>query len=156
MVMRYIHNVKINVFLKPEEYVGNDEILGNIHKIFLKLAPLDLEKEKVHIGEESVESFENRKIKIFTLELHKEAHTNIFIKTLKTLLREEQCKTLLEQRWSRLDEELYFYIRLDKDAALKDVYELTDGGDCFHIRMHIAAFPKNRENALKIIEEMFE
>jgi RNA-binding protein len=75
---------------------------------------------------------------------------------LKELIKEDQCKTLREQRWSRLDEELFFYIRLNKEAALKDIFELTDSGDCVHIKMHIAAFPKNRDSALKVVEEMFE
>ncbi|MGV8141609.1 MAG: RNA-binding domain-containing protein [Candidatus Woesearchaeota archaeon] len=153
--MRYIHNVKLSVFLKPEEYSGNVEIFNRIRKVFLALVPLDMEKENIHIREETVESFENRKIRIITLEISKEAHTNIFLKALKEMLGEEQCRTLLEQRWSRLDEDLYFYIRLDKEAALKDVYELTDGGECIHIKMHIAAFPKNREKALKVVEEIF-
>ncbi len=104
--------------------------------------------------EESVESFENRQIKILTLDISKESHTKIFIKTLKERIGTEQCKKLLEQKWSRLDDELYFYIRLDKKLALNDKYILTDGGDCIHIKLHIAAFPKNREAALKVVEEM--
>jgi len=153
--MRYIHNAKITVFLKPEEYVGSNELVQKVKALFHKLLPIDFDKEKIAITEEQVESFENRKIKILKLEFTKEAHTNIFIKILKELLRAEQCKTLLEQKWSRLDEELFFYIRLDKEAAFKDVFELTDSGDCIHIKMHIAAFPKNRETALKVVTEIF-
>lgn len=154
--MRYIHNAKISIFLKPEEYLNDTEIIKNIKDRFHTFLPADFEKEKLSIKEENVESFENRQIKILTLEISKEAHTNIFIKTLKELIGTDQCKTLLEQRWSRLDEELNFYIRLDKEAALKGIFELTDGGDCIHIKMHIAAFPKNRETALKVVEEIFE
>ena len=154
--MRYIHNAKITIFLKPEEYIGHTEIIQKVKDLFHKLLPLDLEKEKVLIQEETVESFENRKIKIYSLEFTKEAHTKTFIKTLKGLLKEEQCKKILEQRWSRLDDDLFFYIRLDKEAALKDVFELTDSGDCIHIKMHVAAFPKNRDAALKVVDEMFK
>jgi RNA binding exosome subunit len=153
--MRYIHNAKVSVFLKPEEYLNDTVIIQNIKDRLHTLLPVDFEKEKLMIKEENVESFENRQIKILTLEVSKEAHTNIFIKTLKELMRKEQCKTLLEQKWSRLDEELCFYIRLDKEAALKDIFELTDGGDCIHIKIHIAAFPKNRETALKVVDKIF-
>ena len=153
--MLYIHNAKITIFLKPEEYSGHDELILKVHELFHRLVPIDFGKEKISIQEEIVESFENRKIRIYSLEINKEAHTKAFIKTLKGLLQEEQCKKLLEQRWSRLDEELFFYIRLDKEAALKDVFELTDSGDCVHIKMHIAAFPKNRDSALKVIDEIF-
>jgi RNA binding exosome subunit len=154
--MLFIHNAKITIFLKPEEYIGHNELIQKIHELFHKLVPIDFEKEKVAIQEEIVESFENRKIKIYSLEIKKEMHTKTFIKTLKELLREEQCMQILEQKWSRLDDDLFFYIRLDKDAALKDIFELTDSGDCIHIKMHIAAFPKNREVALKIVTEIFD
>lgn len=153
--MRYIHNISISVFLKPEEYLKDDGLIEAIKDIFHRLLPIDFDKEKIQVTEETVESFEDRKIKILTSGLSKEAHTNIFIKTLKGLIGEGQCKTILDQRCSRLDEELYFYIRLDKTAALKDRYILTDGGDCIHIKMSIAAFPKNREKALKVVEEIF-
>jgi hypothetical protein len=152
--MRQIHNAKISVFLKPEEYVENLELIKTVKNQFNKLIPLDFEKEKISMVEESVESFENRQIKILTLDISKESHTKIFIKTLKERIGTEQCKKLLEQKWSRLDDELYFYIRLDKKLALNDKYILTDGGDCIHIKLHIAAFPKNREAALKVVEEM--
>jgi RNA binding exosome subunit len=153
--MKYIHNAKITIFLKPEEYHNTPELIIKIKNIFHKLLPIDFDKEKLAILEEQVESFENRKIKIYTLEFSKETHTKVFLKTLKDLLREEQCQTILKQEESRLDEELCFYIRLDKEAALKDVFELTDSGDCVHIKMHVTAFPKNREVGLKTVEEMF-
>jgi len=152
--MRYIHNAKITVFLKPEEY--SPAIAQNIKNVFHKLLPIDFVKEKITIQEEQVESFENRKIRIYTLEFTKEAHTNIFIKTLKELLKEYQCKTILDQKSSRLDDELFYYIRLDKEAALKDVFELTDSGECIHIKMHVAAFPKHKDAALKVVEKIFK
>jgi len=152
--MLYIHNAKITIFLKPEDYIGNNELIQKVKEVIHKLLPIDFDKEKLSINEEIVESFENRKIKIYTLEFSKEAHTWTFIKTLKSLLREDQCKKLVEQKATRLDEDLFFYIRLDKEAALKDVYELTDSGDCVHIKMHVAAFPKKKEAALKVVEEM--
>jgi RNA-binding protein len=154
--MLYIHNARITIFLKPEEYLGDADIIQKTKNIFNKLLPLDFEKEKLSVTEEMVESFENRKIRIFRLDMTKESHTKTFIKTLKSLLGENQCKTLLGQKWSRLDDELFFYIRLDKEAMLKDVAELTDSGDCVHIKMHIAAFPKNRDAALKVIQEIFQ
>ncbi len=153
--MRQIHNAKITIFLKPEEYQTNPQLVPKIKDLFKKLLPLDFTKEKLAVQEEIVESFENRKIKIFTLEIMKEAHTKVFISTLKDLLKSEQCKTLVTQKESRLDEELCFYIRLNKELMLKDAIELTDNGDCVHIKLHVAAFPKNRDNALNVVSKMF-
>ncbi|MGV8087242.1 MAG: RNA-binding domain-containing protein [Candidatus Woesearchaeota archaeon] len=154
--MRYIHNAKITIFLKPEEYFGNNELIEKIKNVFCKLVPIDYTREKLSIKEEIVESFENRKIKIYSLEISKEAHTNIFINNLKELLGKDQCEIINSQKESRLDDELFFYLRLNKEYIIKDVIELTDGGDCVHIRMHIASFPKNKDNALKVIDEIFK
>jgi len=153
--MRYIHNAKITIFLKPEEYIGSNELVEKTKKIFHKLLPIDFTKEKLAINEEIVESFENRKIKIYSLDILKEAHTNLFVNTLKDLLGKESCKLLVMQKESRLDEELFFYLRINKGYILKDMVELTDGGDCVHIKMHIASFPKNKENALKVVNQIF-
>ena len=64
---------------------------------------------------------------------------------------------MLEQKESRLDEDLNFFVRIDKEKWIdgKEMF-LTDSGNCFHIKILIAAFPKKRENALKIVEKMFE
>jgi len=153
--MKYIHNGKITVFLKPEEYFGRPELIENTKKAFHKLLPLDFDKEKLTIKEETVESFENRKIKTYTLEILKEAHATQFVKTLKELLK-PYYETLRAQKSSRLDEDLFFYIRLNKELLMKDIVELTDSGDCFHIRIHIAAFPKNKEAGLKVVDEIFQ
>jgi len=154
--MRAIHNAKITIFLKPEEYTGHPELIEKVKNVLHKLVPLDFTKEKIALKGETVESFEDRKLKIYSLEISKEAHTNVFINTLKELLKSEQCKLLVVQKESRLDEDLCFYIRLNKELMFKDIAELTDGGDCVHIKMHIAAFPKNRENALNVVSKMFE
>jgi hypothetical protein len=154
--MRYIHNAKITIFLKPEEYIGNNDLIEKIKNVFYKLVPLDFIKEKLVLNQEIVESFENRKLKIYSLEILKETHTNVFINTLKELLKSEQCKLLVAQKESRLDDDLFFYLRLNKELILKDVVELTDIGDCVHIKMHVAAFPKNKENALNVVSKIFK
>ena len=153
--MRYIHTVQIKVFLKPEEYASNLKIIDSFKESVRSLADIDYAREKVPLTVEEVEGFENRKIKIITLTISKEAHTNIFIKTLKSMLGLTQCKKIIEQKESRLDDELCFYIRLDKESMLKGNALLTDSGDCIHIKINIAAYPKNREAALNVIEEIF-
>ena len=149
--MKYAHNIKITVFAKPEE---------NILEIKTKLStliPFNIEEQKTPLIINTVEGFENRKISILEIDLFKEAHTNAFLKSLNEHLTKDQKELLLSQRWSRLDEELYFYIRLDKNSLINNSeYAITDSGDCFHIRIHLAAFPKTTENALKVVEKIFE
>jgi len=39
---------------------------------------------------------------------------------------------------------------------LEGKYELTTSGDCFHIKMNIAAFPKKIDTALVVIDDMLK
>ena len=66
----------------------------------------------------------------------------------------EQKMILIEQLQSRLDNHLHFYIRLDKDRILCNEYLLTDYGNCFHIKISIAAYPHKREIAEEIVKKI--
>ena len=57
---------------------------------------------------------------------------------------------------SQLQKDLNFFVRFDKDQWVKNgKLELTDAGNCFHLKIGIAAFPKKREIALNAIRELF-
>jgi len=49
-----------------------------------------------------------------------------------------------------------FYVRIDKDKFLKDKYIITDSGNCIHIKITVAAFPKTKDNAKKEIESIIQ
>jgi RNA binding exosome subunit len=81
----------------------------------------------------------------------------LFLESLLGRLSEGQKKTILQQKESRLDEDLNFFIRFDKEKLLGErKLSLTDKGNCFHLRMRIAAFPAKREKALETIEKIFK
>jgi RNA-binding protein len=147
--MKYFHSVKLTVFSKPED----DE--EKIKQTLLSLVPFDLEKEKVPLKTENVTGFTERKIKIFEIKLEKQRHTDAFFEFLMSKLNDEQKKILLRQKDSRLDDNLNFFIRLDKEKLFENEYFITDSGSCFHIMISIAAFPARKENGLRIIDEIF-
>lgn len=147
--MKYIHSIRIKVFSKPED----DE--EKIKAVFPALIPFDLEKEKIELKTETVTGAMEQKINIFQVILQKQRHTQDFFKYLMSKLGEEQKNTLLTQKESRTDENSDFFIRLDKDKLLNGEYLLTDSGNCFHIKIAIAAFPARKETALKIIDKLF-
>ena len=77
---------------------------------------------------------------------------NKFLENLLNNLSKGQKEQILREDESRLDENLDFFIRLDKDSWINDKkLELTDSGKCFHLKISIAAFPKKREVALKVV-----
>jgi RNA-binding protein len=147
--MKYFHSIKLTVFSKPED----DE--EKIRKALLNIIPFDLEKEKVDCKAQIASGFTERKIKIFEIRLSKQRHTDAFFESLMSKLNDEQKKLLLRQKDTRLDDNLNFFIRLDKEKLMGNEYFITDFGNCFHIMISIAAFPAKKEAALKIIDDIF-
>ncbi len=119
------------------------------------LLPFDLGKEKVKITDQAAEGFDEKRIAILSVMLTKDRHVNAFIENLIKRLGDEK-NTLLEQLDSRLGNDLNFFIRLDKELLLKDKFALTDSGNCCHIKINIAAFPKRREKAAEMIRKILK
>jgi RNA binding exosome subunit len=142
--MKYAHFVEMRVFSKEED--DENAIRNKITEIF----PF----EKLEIESKTTFGFEEKKIIILTVHIKKNNQINKFISCFLDKLGEEQRKTILSQMESRLDNNLHFFIRLDKDALLEDKYTLTDNGNCFHFRISITAYPHDREIAKKIIMDM--
>jgi len=140
----------MTVFCKPEDDAGL------VTEKLLFLVPLDFKKEKIELKRTNSTGFNEKKITILEVYLEKESHTNLFLNNLTKNLTDEQKLLIKKQAESRLDDELNFFLRFDK---LKLINEgrlwLTDKGDCFHIRIKIAAFPKKKEVALKVVEKIF-
>jgi RNA-binding protein len=148
--MKYAHNVDARVFCKEGE--DEEKITSKIGELF----PFDFEKEKIKINSQSAEVFEDKKIKIISVHIEKERHTTKFLDSFFGRLDKEQKKLLLSQLESRLDERLHLYIRLEKDRLLEGKYELTDSGNCFHIKITIAAYPHKRDVAREIIKVLLD
>ena len=150
--MKWLHSATITVFAKPAE--DKDAI----KKALRELIPFPLEEQKITLEEETIEHTDGT-MTIYRIHLKKEAHTTRFLKTLFDTLGKEQSK-LIKKQEDRLHEDerdFNFYIRLEKNALLTNhEWKLTESGDCIHIKLQLAAFPKKRETALSLIHKMFE
>jgi RNA binding exosome subunit len=150
--MKLAHQIKIKVF----SYEKNNEDDKLILDKFLQLFPFDLKDEKIELNKTNTKGFEERKITIFEVKLTKEKHTKQFLENLIQNIDEEQKKLILAQLESRLDDNLDFFLRFDKSEYLKnDKLKLTDSGNCIHVEISVAAFPKKREIGLEIVKEVF-
>ena len=146
--MRFANNIKVSVFVKPEE----DE--ASIKKHLLALFPFDLEQEKIIFKRSNATGFNQKEIIILEVDLKKERHTNAFLNFLKEKLNEQQKAVLVKQE-NRLDEDCNLFIRLDKEKLLNNEFWIIDSGECYHIRISIAAFPKKKEKARVVVEKIF-
>lgn len=146
--MKQIHHITISVFAKLEE-----DIEG-IKEGFLSLFPFDLEEKKVDLVQRNMQGFNERTIVSYEVVLEKSGVVGLFFENLKSNLNNEQKDLLIRQKESRLDEELNFFIRLDKEKLMDGDYFITDSGNCYHIKMKIAVFPAKRDSALEVIDEL--
>ena len=148
--MKYAHSTKLSVF--SYEHENSEDIL----EAFLGFFPFNLEENKILLKKSSAEGFNDRKIIIFEAVLSKTNLVNEFLENLLNKLGKEQKEQILSEAESRLDENLDFFIRFDKKSWINDKkLELTDSGKCFHLKISVAAFPKKREVALKVIDKLF-
>ena len=148
--MKLMHSIKLTVF--SYEHENSDEILNSILKFF----PFNLEENRIKLVKRNATGFGDSKIEIFEVLLIKTSLINQFLDFILENLDDVQKGTLIQQAESRLDENLDFFIRFDKDSWVKnEKLELTDSGKCFHLKMSVAAFPTKREVALKIIQDIF-
>jgi len=148
--MKLANSISIRVFSRE----GEDD--AAIVETLKRLAPFDYEAEKIKFTTQNTTGFNETPMKIYTLLLEKERHTRKFIDLLLERISPEQKQLLLRQKESRLDEQLNFYIRLDKEKLLDGICQITDGGNCYHITISLAVFPAKRKVALKLIEQIIK
>lgn len=145
------HTLVIEVFVLPYENIPE------IRDKFIQLFPFDLEEEEIELEEDTAIGFNQKKIKIFRVNLSKRRHVRSFLLDMVENLEDETKDLILSQAERRLDENFNFFLRFDKNILLNEnVFQLTERGDCIFIKFKIAAFPKNKENALDIIEELLK
>jgi hypothetical protein len=148
--MRIANSIKITVFVKEEE--KEEKIRGAL----LDLFPFDMGEEKVELKQSVATGFNEKKIKLFEIRLTKDKHINLFLEYLQNKLSKETKELIQKQAESRTDDGCSFFLRFSKDKLINEKeFWLTDQGNCFHIRINIAAFPKKKEKALSIINKIF-
>lgn len=63
---------------------------------------------------------------------------------------------LIEDIDARVDDDCVFYMRLDKQKAVCEEYELCHGGDVISITAKVMAHPARKEVALKVITDYLQ
>ncbi|MBI0584069.1 MAG: hypothetical protein ISF22_07560 [Methanomassiliicoccus sp.] len=78
------------------------------------------------------------------------------IKTLFRSLGKDSLEALLESLDRRLDDESFFFLRLDKQEAYQERFKLAEGDDVIAIRAKVKSYPQSRENALVSMRKFLE
>ena len=148
--MKYAHLIKLTVFSYENE--NSQSVLD----AFLMFVPFNIKENKIAFRKTNADGFNERNIEIFEATLTK---ANLISQFLNNILKnpdQNQKSSILQQAESRLDKNLDFFLRFDKDSWVNEKkLILTDSGKCFHLKISIAAFPKKRDIALNVINNLF-
>lgn len=148
--MKYAHSIKLTAF----SYENEDS--KSILEALLKFFPFSLEDSKVILNRTEAVGFNDKKIEVFEVTLVKDNLIDQFLRNLLNNMDKNQKEQILNQLESRLDKNLDFFVRFDKNSWIKDErLILTDSGKCFHLKIRLAAFPKKREIALNLAKKLF-
>jgi RNA binding exosome subunit len=145
-----LHRAVIRVFAKPED--DSEKVEQGLKK----LVPIDFNKENIKINKKNAYGFNERKIVIMEIALKKQKHIKKFLEGLDSKLNDNQKRLIHDQADLRLDDDLCFFLRFDKEKLTNQgSLGLTNKGDCYHIKLSIAVFPRTRQNALEKVNSLF-
>ena len=139
------HNVKIRVFEREEK---DEDVLKGVEA----LTKLNLKEEKLSLEKVVNKGLENKQIFVYTLDLTKKRHVRSFVESINEEIEDKSFK----DQENRLDDELRFFLRFDKEKLLNNEFKLVEHGDCFHVTCQVAAYPKKKEIAREVIKEVFK
>jgi len=107
------------------------------------------------IEELQAEGHHGNPITILSVQLKKKADCLGFAHFVREKFSEEDVAWLREEMSERLDDDQVFHLRFDKQAAYLQQVKLTDSSDAITAKVKIETYPKNREKAGAIVEELF-
>lgn len=66
----------------------------------------------------------------------------------------EFWKTALDKADERMDENLVYHLRVDKQSAFRNEIRLWEEGESIQIRLKVASYPASRERGLEVVREL--
>ena len=144
--MKLAHHVKISVF--GHESNESEEEIDRLPNLLKSFFPFE-----IPVNKKVLEGFDNKKILVFSVDLSKQADIKKFLQFLVSRLSEDQKELLINQSDSRIDDDIHFFVRFDKSKLISENrLWITDKGNCFHVDLTLAAFPKSKEEGLKTLK----
>jgi RNA binding exosome subunit len=107
------------------------------------------------VEEFHAEGHHGNPIIILSVQLKKKAECLNFAHFVRGNFSEEDVDMLRKEMPERLDDDMVFHLRFDKQAAYLHQVKLTDSSDAIIAKVKIETYPKNREKAGAIVEELF-
>lgn len=155
--MKYFHNAEITVFIKPP--FDSEEEFKEKLDYFIKNINPDKFKKDIIFKKKKIPGTEEFPEEIITF-IYKITQPKYAEKLFMHIRENVDALTLKKYDESlelRIDETGTICMRLDKDDFIqKEKLLLVEHGNCIHIKMNIAAYPCNKETAIKTYEKYLE
>lgn len=136
-----IHRVTFRAF------VASSEDDGKVREALSLFAPPE------SISETCVVGHHGNEILILSSTLKKKEGLKFFDRLREALPGGEMAR-LRKEADQRVDDECNLHFRLDKQAAYKGEFHLTDSGDAISISAHLESYPARREKAVKVVGDL--
>ncbi len=119
------------------------------------LSGAGIREESKLIEELRAEGHHGNPITILSIQLKRKADCLNFARFVRERFSEEDVARLREEMPEKLDDDQVFHLRFDKQAAYLQQVKLTNSSDAITAKVKIETYPKNREKAGAIVEELF-
>ncbi|RME78139.1 hypothetical protein D6774_02120 [Candidatus Woesearchaeota archaeon] len=142
---RIFHSVTITVFADETSKDQRKEGL-------LQLIPF-----KAKIEESTATGLEDDTIYIYKVTLKNTSEHRQLFTHLYELLDEEDKNLIDEQLETRIDDTCHFFLRfLAPQWIHSESLELTEEGNCYHLKALVAAYPARKEQAVQTMRDFLQ
>lgn len=94
-------------------------------------------------------------ITVFSTQLTRKRDTLSFAEFVHSNMTPDDIENLINEMPDRLDDDQVFHLRFDKQEAYMGRVKLVSSSDAITAKVKIETYPKDRETAGKIVEELF-
>ena len=152
MIGSLIHYISFRVLTHATE---NKSSVASALDFFLKPCLRNEEDLKEIVDTVTADGHFGNPISITTAEISKKNECMRFVDFFNRHISDDDRELLRSQMPERLDDDLNFYMRFDKQAALAGKLVFTESADAVFVRVKIETYPRSWEKAGAIVEELF-
>ncbi|MGA1849040.1 MAG: RNA-binding domain-containing protein [Thermoplasmatota archaeon] len=138
MARRY-HELRLSFFIQATE--DEEKVLQAVANL-LGMDPSPL------VNRSNAEGVHHNPIILLSIELKKEREIRAVLERWETTDFWQESKKDIDDR---LDEDLVYHVRVDKEKAFGGDIALWKGGESIDIRLKVATYPSSREGSIEII-----
>jgi RNA binding exosome subunit len=140
-VPRRYHELRFSFFVQATE--DEEKVLQAVSNV-IGMEPLG------GVHRSIAEGVHHNPILLLSVDLKKEKEIKTILKRLEGMDFWQDAKKKIEDR---LDEDLVYHVRIDKEKAYRGEFELWTGGESIDVRLKVATYPSSREGSMNIILE---